>query len=73
MLEHRLAKAADDKTQSALQAQVARHNAALARLFRQLKKRLERLPTSAQRRNAAPGEIKSPLPVAADPHPSDGP
>lgn len=73
MLEHRLAKAADDKTQSALQAQVARHNAALARLFRQLKKRLERLPTSAQRRNAVPGEIKSPLPPTADPHPSDGP
>jgi hypothetical protein len=73
MLEHRLAKAADDKTQSALQAEVARHDAALERLFRQLKKRLDRLPTSAQRRNAVPGEIKSPLPPSVDPHPSDGP
>jgi hypothetical protein len=73
LLQHRLAKAADEKTQAALQKQITRHNADLARLFRQLKKRLERLPTSAQRRNAVPGEIASPLPPAADPHPSDGP
>lgn len=42
-------------------AALEKHDAELERAFSQLKLRLERLPTRQQRRDAAPGEIPSPI------------
>jgi len=47
----------DGRTQAALRERTERHQLERERLFNQLKRRLERLPTRAQRKNALPGEI----------------
>jgi hypothetical protein len=73
VVNRRLGKGDDEKVASTLRSMVKRHNTSMERLFGQLQKRLERLPTSAQRRDALPGELPSPLGPSPDPHPSDGP
>jgi hypothetical protein len=48
----------DGRAQAALRERTERHQLERDRLFNQLKRRLDRLPTRAQRKNAQPGEIK---------------
>ena len=48
--------ASDERTRAALRKQTEKHRLEKERLFNQLKRRLERLPTRAQRRNAESGE-----------------
>ena len=50
----RAATAADEAAQARVRAAEAEQKTALDRLFEQLKRRLDRLPTRAQRRNAKP-------------------
>jgi hypothetical protein len=56
-LRERMSSADDEKTQAALSKLTEQRRRERDRLFGQLKRRLERLPTRAQRKNAEPGEI----------------
>jgi hypothetical protein len=47
----------DERAQAILRERTERHQLERERLFSQLKRRLDRLPTRAQRKNALPGEI----------------
>ena len=49
----------DGRIQAALRERTERHQLERERLFNQLKRRLDRLPTRAQRKSALPGEIKT--------------
>ena len=50
-----------------------RQRATLDRLFEQMKRRLERLPTRSQRKNADTGKLDSPKNKKVDRHPDNGP
>ena len=53
----------NERAQAALRERTERHQLERKRLFNQLKRRLERLPTRAQRKNALPDEIDTPEPT----------
>jgi hypothetical protein len=61
----RAASAGDEKSKVALREAESRKKAVLDRLFEQLKRRLERLPTRAQRRNADPIDLNQPAEMKA--------
>ncbi|MFQ5807582.1 MAG: hypothetical protein ACE5I3_14135 [Phycisphaerae bacterium] len=50
----------DDRSQAVLREQNEKRRSESERLFSLLKRRLERLPTRAQRKNAEPGDINAP-------------
>jgi len=60
-LRSRAGGADNERVQARLSEQVEEHNRGRDRLFSQLKRRLDRLPTRAQHKDAAPGELKAPL------------
>ena len=49
----------NERAQAALRERTERHQLERKRLFNQLKRRLERLPTRAQRKNALPDDINT--------------
>lgn len=70
------AKSADrdgDKTGAAMRTRTEKRQAELERLFNLFKRRLERLPTRAQRRSAEPGEIETPTSSAGESSPTPTP
>jgi len=59
-LRTKAGKSDDERTRAALHAENEKRRSESERLFNLLKRRLERLPTRAQRKNAEPGEINVP-------------
>jgi hypothetical protein len=57
LLREKAAASTSEKTQAALRDRTEQRQREVQRLFNQLKRRLVRLPTRAQRKNAEPGEI----------------
>lgn len=61
LLRGRVAAADNEQTRATLRQREDRWEDEQQRLFKLLKRRLERLPTRAQRREAEPGELEPPL------------
>ena len=62
----------DERARAALKRRTEEHSAERDRLFGQLKRRLERLPTRAQRKNAQPDNLHEPTSSPGTPRDSRG-
>jgi hypothetical protein len=60
-LREKVGNSSGERTQAALRERAEKHQRERERLFNLLKRRLERLPTRAQRRNAEPADIPEPV------------